>query len=167
MLAPVLGSLGRPYASRMQVICRHRFGAQLFHFILLRFRIGVESSETILLRRLILRLIKADQPVSFLATRTGPAPPHVAPAYWRGDYMFVPQPPCRNVLGPSGPKFSCKMGSFQPHAGEGAECNGYFLTSMHSLFQAFQLRSYSNTLFEVTAGVGPLWVQICHEEPVM
>jgi hypothetical protein len=75
MLAPVLGSLGRPYASRMQVICRHRFGAQLFHFILLRFRIGVESSETILLRRLILRLIKADQPVSFLATRTGPAPP--------------------------------------------------------------------------------------------
>jgi hypothetical protein len=50
-----LGSLGRRYASRMQVICRHRVGAQLFHFILLRFRIGVEASETILLRRHILR----------------------------------------------------------------------------------------------------------------
>jgi hypothetical protein len=154
----------------MQVVCKSSAGiaSALSSSILsfLRFRIGVESSETILLRRLILRLIKADQPVSFLATRTGPVP-HVAPAHWRGDYMFAPQPPRRNVLGPSGPEFSCLMGTFQTHAGEGAECNAYFLTSMHSLFQAFQLRSYSNMLFEVTAGVGPLWVQICHEEPVM
>lgn len=87
-----LGSLGRLYASRMQVICSHRLRLQLFHFILR----SVESSETILLRRLTLRLINH---ISLFLSLAGerlspPSPPRCACLLEKRLYVSPP-PPCQ------------------------------------------------------------------------
>lgn len=142
-LVPVgLGSLGRTYASRMQVICSHRSRLQFFfHFILLRFRTGVESSETILLRRLTLRLINRSAYCHSLPNER-PSPTRCACLLKRRLYVS-PQPPMSNVLGPSSGKFLVRLSLFKLKQEKVQNVMVDFLTSMHSLFHGIQLRSSS------------------------
>jgi hypothetical protein len=81
---------------------------------------SVESSETILLRRLILRLINQN---SLYASLADERTPHVAPVCWRRDYMFRLNHRVRCV-GTFRTTISCEIVKFKTPAGVGAECNG-------------------------------------------
>jgi hypothetical protein len=82
---------------------------------------SVESSETILLRRLILRLI--NQNSLYASSLADGRTPHVAPVCWRRDYMFRPNHRVRCV-GTLRTTISCEIVKFRTQAGVGAECNG-------------------------------------------
>jgi hypothetical protein len=105
----------RSAAGLMQVVCKSsavivRGFSSSFHFTLLRFGPGVEYSETILLRRLMLRLINQ---ISLLSSLAYERTPHPAPVSWRRDYMFRLNHHDRWCVGTFRRTISCAIVEFQ------------------------------------------------------
>jgi hypothetical protein len=142
-------ALCKSYASHLQ----SSSAASVLPFYPSARRPGVESSETILLRRLILRLINQISLLSSLAYSTNGPPTHLAPVCWRRDYMFRLNHHDRCV-GTFRRTISCAIVEFQTQAGEGAGSSGLFSDA-----DARLVSSHSRAISSVNTGASPLFVQ--------
>lgn len=137
----------------MQVICSHQFAASPISIYPSALLPSVESSETILLRRLILRLINLISLFPIPCQTYGPPTLRL----FSGEEMICFAQPCEVRWG-LGTRIPCAIEEFQAQAGEGVM--DYFLTSMHSLFQAIFSSDPTVGILEVYAGGTPSFVQI-------
>jgi hypothetical protein len=130
----------------MHVVCKSFAAASPISIYPSTLLPSVESSETIPLRRLILRLINL---ISLFPIPCQTLRPQCA--CFPEERPYVSPQPCE-VRWDLGTRIPWAIEEFQTQAGESAKCNGLFLTSMHSLFQAIFSSDPIVGILEIYAG---------------